>query len=499
MRHVNLGPEDLLAVSVLAGLHLAEETEVLLRRAVAPGAVLTRLVNRATAFADLLLRLVVDIRLAPKDHLLGPLVELVEIIGGIEFLLPLEAQPVDVLLDGVHIFGVFLGRIGIVITEVGLSAIFLCQAEIKADALRVTEVQIAVRLRRETGHDAVHFAGCEVLLDDFFQKIAGFCLFHLRIRINYPTNLVILRKFFNTGADMIQSMTGYGKAEALLSTGKLTLEIRTLNGKNADITIKTPLLPKDKELEVRSRLAQALTRGTIDLYATWEPAAGESVRSINEPLLLEYFQQVKQISEKAGIGIHPSADPATSAVLMNALLRLPDVVEAKKNDVITETQWPLVSAAIDKAVAAVNAFRDREGSVLYDDVTSRIRTILGFYDEIERLEGERIATVRARLQKNLEDLSAKVDPSRFEQEMIFYLEKLDINEEKVRLRQHCRYFMETIDGEPAPGKKLGFILQEMGREINTTGSKANHAGIQKLVVRAKDELEKIREQSMNIL
>ena len=298
---------------------------------------------------------------------------------------------------------------------------------------------------------------------------------------------------------MIQSMTGYGKAEALLGAGKLTLEIRTLNGKSADITIKTPLLPKDRELEVRSRLAAALTRGTIDLFATWEPAAGESGRSLNEPLLRGYFEEIKRISKEAGISIHPVADPLPSAVLMSSLLRLPDVVEAKKSDVITEAQWPLVSAAVDKAIAAVNAFRDREGAVLYEDVTSRVHTILGFYDEIERLESERIDTVRARLRKNLDELAAKIDPSRFEQEMIFYLEKLDINEEKVRLREHCRYFLEIIASDPHPGKKLGFIIQEMGREINTTGSKANHAGIQKLVVRAKDELEKIREQSMNIL
>ena len=171
----------------------------------------------------------------------------------------------------------------------------------------------------------------------------------------------------------------------------------------------------------------------------------------------------------------------------------------KKSDAVTEQDWPAVSAALDEAIAAVNAFRSQEGAILYKDVTSRVGTILGLYDEVEKLEGERIATVRERLQKNLQELAAKVDPSRFEQEMIFYLEKLDINEEKVRLRQHCRYFMETIDGEPAPGKKLGFIIQEMGREINTTGSKANHAGIQRLVVRMKDELEKIREQSMNIL
>ena len=298
---------------------------------------------------------------------------------------------------------------------------------------------------------------------------------------------------------MIQSMTGYGKAEAQLSAGKLTLEIRTLNGKNADITLKTSLLPKDKEIDVRKRLADALTRGTIDLYVTWEPAAGSSARSLDMSAILNHFYEVRGLAQSAGATLLGKPDPLQSAILLSAVLRMPDAVKDSKTEVIGEAEWPLVSAALDKAIAQVNAFRDREGAVLYDDVTSRVRTILSLYDEIERLEGERIATVRERLQKNLDDLYVKVDPSRFEQEMIFYLEKLDINEEKVRLREHCRYFLEIIDSDPRPGKKLGFIIQEMGREINTTGSKANHAGIQQLVVRAKDELEKIREQSMNIL
>jgi len=175
------------------------------------------------------------------------------------------------------------------------------------------------------------------------------------------------------------------------------------------------------------------------------------------------------------------------------------VVDTKKADAIGEEDWPAVEAAIDEALDHLQAFRSQEGVALYKDVTGRVNLILSLYDEVEKLEGERIEGVKARLLKNLEELAQKPDPARFEQELIFYLEKYDINEEKVRLRQHCRYFMETIDGEPYPGKKLGFIIQEMGREINTTGSKANHAGIQRLVVRMKDELEKIREQSMNIL
>lgn len=288
---------------------------------------------------------------------------------------------------------------------------------------------------------------------------------------------------------MIQSMTGYGKAEALLSSGTLTLEIRTLNGKSADINIKTSLLPKDKELEVRKLLADKLVRGTIDLYVTFEPAAGNGAHSINEAAFREYMA-----STVAALGA--PADPATLAA---AILRLPDVVDARKADVIGPDEWPLVADALDRALAQLMDYRATEGVALYKDVTTRVKGILSLYDEVEALEGERIQTVREKLSKAIEELAAKPNPERFEQEMIFYLEKYDINEEKVRLRQHCKYFMETIDSEPYPGKKLGFILQEMGREINTTGSKANHAGIQQLVVRMKDELEKVREQSMNIL
>jgi uncharacterized protein (TIGR00255 family) len=192
-------------------------------------------------------------------------------------------------------------------------------------------------------------------------------------------------------------------------------------------------------------------------------------------------------------------DPSIAGVIANAVLRLPDVVDSKKADVITPDNWPLVERGIKEALDHICAYRATEGKALYADVTSRVDGILALYDQVERFEGERITAVRDKLGKAMQDLQVKADPSRFEQEMIFYLEKYDINEEKVRLRHHCAYFKEVIDSEPYPGKKLGFIIQEMGREINTTGSKANHAGIQQLVVRMKDELEKIREQSMNIL
>lgn len=292
-------------------------------------------------------------------------------------------------------------------------------------------------------------------------------------------------------------MTGYGKSELTLEAGKLTIEIRTLNAKGCDVNVKTSLLPKDKDLLVRQKIANALQRGTIDFYMTWEPNAGDSAKTVNSELVMAYYNQIMAIRKQIGL-MDPNSDLAKTMILNDAL-RMPEVVDAKKSDVITEENWAQVEAAIDSTLDEVNAFRVREGVALYNDVTSRVANILALEDEVESLEGERIEAVRARILKNLEDLAQKPDESRFEQEMIFYLEKLDINEEKVRLREHCRYFMSVIDGDENPGKKLGFIIQEMGREINTTGSKANHAGIQKAVVRMKDELEKIREQSMNIL
>ena len=291
---------------------------------------------------------------------------------------------------------------------------------------------------------------------------------------------------------MIKSMTGYGKAEASLKAGKLTIEIRTLNGKTADVNIKSTLLPKDKELIVRQKLAEKLHRGTIDFFVTFEANAVSSAKHINADLAEEYFRQITTLGDKLGITVD-------TALYMNSILRFPDVIDNTRQDIITEENWPEVEAAIEKAIENTNEFRAREGVALYKDVTGRVNNILKLEDEVETFEGERIAAVRSKIEKAISDLLLKPDQSRFEEEMIYYLEKLDINEEKVRLRQHCKYFMDTIDGEDFPGKKLGFIIQEMGREINTTGSKANHAGIQKVVVRMKDELEKIREQSMNIL
>ena len=291
---------------------------------------------------------------------------------------------------------------------------------------------------------------------------------------------------------MIKSMTGYGKAEACLESGKITIEIRTLNGKTADVNIKSSLLPKDKELLVRQKLADRLHRGTIDFFVTFEANAVSSAKHINADLAESYFRQISELGDRLGL-------KTDSALYLNSIIRFPDVIDNTRQDVITAENWAAVEAAIDEAISNTCDYRSREGVALYKDVTGRVQNILNLENEVESFESERIAAVRAKLEKAISDLQLKPDQSRFEEEMIYYLEKFDINEEKVRLRQHCKYFMDTVDADEYPGKKLGFIIQEMGREVNTTGSKANHAGIQKVVVRMKDELEKIREQSMNIL
>ena len=294
---------------------------------------------------------------------------------------------------------------------------------------------------------------------------------------------------------MIKSMTGYGKAEAELAHGTLTIEIRTLNGKNSDINLRSSLLPKDKELDIRSKIAAALTRGTIDVFLTWTPREEEGARQINMNVARGYIEQAGILAKEMGVQYSPS----NFALLLNAILRMPDIVDTRKADVITEEDWPEINAAMDRCLAQVNDYRGKEGEALHKDVCGRVANILALYDQVESHETERLDNIRAKIVKAAEELNIKMDKERFEQEMIFHLERLDINEEKVRLRQHCRYFLDTIESEAYPGKKLGFIIQEMGREINTTGSKANHAEIQKLVVQMKDELEKIREQSMNIL
>ncbi|MBQ8169124.1 MAG: YicC family protein [Bacteroidales bacterium] len=295
---------------------------------------------------------------------------------------------------------------------------------------------------------------------------------------------------------MIRSMTGYGKAEAILETGKITVEVRSLNGKTADISIKTSMLPKDKEMTVRHKIANELTRGNIDFFVTFEPNAADSAKKINMDLAMEYYQQIEALGGKIGAHNLWTQNPND---LLAMILRMPEVMDARKQDVITDENWPVVEACIDEALRNINDFRAKEGEILHNDVTEKVNSILAYSAQVEQFEKERTEAIREKILSRFAELKAEPDQSRLEQEMIFYIEKLDINEEKVRLRQHCNYFLDTLNNEQNPGKKLGFIAQEMGREINTTGSKANHTEIQKIVVKMKDELEKIKEQSLNIL
>ena len=256
------------------------------------------------------------------------------------------------------------------------------------------------------------------------------------------------------------------------------------------------MLPKDKEMGVRSKIANALTRGNIDFFMTFEANAAEGAKKINMDMAMEYFNQIESLSSKIGLG-HTHLNNANE--LISTILRMPEVMDTKKQEVITDENWPQVDACIDRALADINAFRSQEGEVLRKDVISKVEKILEYSAEVETYEKERVEAIREKILSRFAELKAEPDQSRLEQEMIFYIEKLDINEERVRLRQHCNYFLDTIENEPNPGKKLGFISQEIGREINTTGSKANHTEIQKIVVKMKDELEKIKEQSLNIL
>lgn len=288
-------------------------------------------------------------------------------------------------------------------------------------------------------------------------------------------------------------MTGYGKAEKTTSTSeKYTAEIRSLNGKTCDISIKTSLIPREKELDIRQMIAQALVRGNIDLFVNVEYTGQVPVKQINKELLLAYWNQLKEIKSASPLG------ECDDTGILSTLLKMPDVVDTQKAE-ISEEGWNCLSGAIVEAVEHLVEFRIKEGAILKDDVSKRAAIIESYVAEVEKYEKERITSIRERLGSRIKELVESPDPNRLEQEIIFYIEKLDINEEKVRLRQHCRYFLETIEKEEFPGKKLGFIAQEMGREINTLGSKANHAEIQRWVVKMKDELEKIKEQSLNIL
>ena len=290
---------------------------------------------------------------------------------------------------------------------------------------------------------------------------------------------------------MIRSMTGYGIAEGLYHTKKISVEIRTLNSKQLDLAVKLPNELRFAELDFRNRIGARLLRGKIDAVITITDTSVDSVNRIDSDVVASYLQQINSITEE--LGIAPSADMAS------LLFRMPGIFNAPEQS-YDEDFVKKINETIDVALDTVDRFRIQEGQTLKKDLLHRVELILGLLDQVEPFEKSRHDTIKQRLTKNLSELTSEgqYDENRFEAELIYYLEKLDITEEKVRLRQHCNYFKESCDEDQA-GKKLGFISQEMGREINTLGSKANEVNIQKLVVKMKDELEKIKEQVLNIL
>ena len=287
-------------------------------------------------------------------------------------------------------------------------------------------------------------------------------------------------------------MTGYGKAECLLADKKLTIEIKSLNSKQLDTNTRLPSLYKEKELEIRQIIASAMERGKVECSFYYELSGETAPGTINEPVVKEYYQQLYKISGELGL--------QASLELLSTVMRMPDTIRTEKAE-LDDSEWSLVTDALKQAVNNVNVFRVQEGESLDRDLRQRVDSINRKLADVEPFEKERIDQVRERISKHLDELVTKgtVDENRFEQELIYYIEKLDISEEKVRLANHCHYFLETLEDQAPAGKKLGFISQEMGREINTLGSKANHKEIQKLVVEMKDELERIKEQILNVL
>lgn len=289
---------------------------------------------------------------------------------------------------------------------------------------------------------------------------------------------------------MIRSMTGYGKAEQLYNTNVITVEIKTLNSKQLDLSLRTPQELKPYELLYRNEIASNLQRGKIDVTITITNTDVSQNTHIEKEVVASYFQQITSISKE--YGIPESKDIAAVIFRMPGIFATPE--QEYDEDFLTK-----IVETLSHAIMITNEFREKEGSILKKDLLKRVALILEYLDAVEPFENNRHEIIKGKLLKNLQEVtSGEYDENRFEQELIFYLEKLDITEEKVRLRKHCDYFYETIDEENA-GKKLGFIAQEMGREINTLGSKANDADIQRLVVKMKDELEKIKEQLFNIL
>lgn len=286
---------------------------------------------------------------------------------------------------------------------------------------------------------------------------------------------------------MIQSMTGFGKATIQLPTKKITVEVKSLNSKGLDLNVRMPSLYREMELGLRTQIASTLERGKVDFSIFIESTAEQTTTKVNVPIVKAYINQLK--------AVYADADETE---LMKMAVRMPDALKIERDE-IDENDWAQIKIVIEESLNNIKTFRRDEGLSLEKEFQLRIGNIRQYMTEALALDPERVQAIKDRLQTAIDELKVNVDENRFEQELIYYLEKLDITEEKVRLTNHLDYFLETLNGTEANGRKLGFITQEMGREINTMGSKSNHAQMQKLVVQMKDELEKIKEQVLNVL
>ncbi|MDO6759956.1 YicC/YloC family endoribonuclease [Tamlana sp. 2_MG-2023] len=285
---------------------------------------------------------------------------------------------------------------------------------------------------------------------------------------------------------MIYSMTGYGKSVLQLPTKKVTIELKSLNSKNLDLNARMPSIYREKELTIRKVLADKLTRGKVDFSIYVEATAEDTSTQINTPVVKQYIEQLRNVVD------------GDDVELLKMAVRFPDALNTVREE-IDNDEWQNIEEGIHAAVSDLNNYRLNEGEVLEKDFNARIKSIETILEQVIAMDPERVEGVRERLLKGVEELREKYDENRFEQELVYYIEKFDITEEKVRLKNHLNYFTETINSEDSNGKKLGFISQEMGREINTIGSKSNYAPMQQLVVQMKDELEKIKEQLLNVL
>ncbi|WP_416446014.1 YicC/YloC family endoribonuclease [Leeuwenhoekiella sp. A16] len=285
---------------------------------------------------------------------------------------------------------------------------------------------------------------------------------------------------------MIKSMTGFGKSVSQLPSKKITIEVKSLNSKNLDLNTRIPSFYREKELELRNIVAKSLERGKIDLSLYVELNGQETSTAINEAVVKEYIRQLSLVVD---------GDPTE---LLKMAIRMPDALKTERDE-IDDQEYEAILKGIDEALGAINDYREDEGRVLKEDFQLRVKNIEEYLEEVIAIDPQRIESVRERLNKAVNDLKAEVDPNRFEQELTYYLEKYDITEEKVRLKNHLDYFTKSLNSSDSNGKKLAFISQEIGREINTIGSKSNYAPMQQVVVRMKDELEKIKEQLLNVL